>query len=215
MTDTPQERIARAIIAELRKQATEMAGDPHPHPFVDDEMGTDQTYIDGVCNLDRVGEALIDAGLILPSFDITKPIDLDGDAKLGIAVLDRYRNTAGPFTVGDAGRLIETIERMRVRIADLYALGLMAEEMGEVIQLIGKGLRFGMDAPRADGQTARMMLPLEMGDASAAIDFVCMDGIAPFHAVIAQREAKKAKLLNPDSRDDEGKRLAPTPRGAR
>jgi len=171
---------------------------------------------DGTHAYERARKAGINAiaDLMPEPFDITKPIDDDSNAKLGIAVLDRYRNSAGPLTPGDAGRLIQTIERMRTRIADLYALGLMTEEFGEVLQLIGKGLRFGMDHARADGQTARMMLPLEMGDASAAIDFACMDGIAPYQAVIGQREAKKVKLLNPESRDDQGARLAPEPRGS-
>jgi hypothetical protein len=172
---------------------------------------------DGIHAYERARQAGINAiaDLMPAPFDVTKPIDDDSDAKLAVAVLDRYRNAAGPITPGDAGRLIQTIERMRARIADLYALGLMTEEFGETLQLIGKGLRFGMDHARADGQTARMMLPLEMGDASAAIDFACMDGIAPFNEVIAQREAKKKKLLSPDSRDDEGHRLAPEPRGRR
>ena len=100
-------------------------------------------------------------------------------------------------------------------LSDLYALGLVAEEMGEVIQLIGKWLRFGPDHARRDGESARTLMPTEMGDVVAAMDFACLDGIASFRDVIRRREAKKAKLLNPESRDDQGCRLAPEPRGVR
>lgn len=100
-------------------------------------------------------------------------------------------------------------------IADLYALGLVAEEMGEVVQLVGKWLRFGPDHARNDGETARVLLPNEMGDAEAAIHFACLDGLVSFSDVISRREAKKARLLDPASRDDEGRRLAPEPRGSR
>lgn len=109
----------------------------------------------------------------------------------------------------------ELMEKAAERLADLYALGLLAEEMGETIQLVGKWLRFGPDHARSDGETARALLPTEMGDASAAIDFACLDGLVSFDAVVERHAAKKAKLLNPDSRDDEGRRLAPEPRGQR
>lgn len=106
------------------------------------------------------------------------------------------------------------------KLRDLYALGLMAEEAGELVQIIGKALRFGMDAPGPDvapyhGQSARQLLPIEMGDMGAAIDFACLDGLALFSAVIGRREQKKAKLLSPASLDSGGFRLAPEPRGRR
>lgn len=107
------------------------------------------------------------------------------------------------------------VEDVTEKLSDLYALGLVTEEAGEVLQLIGKWLRFGPDHARSDGETARAMLPTEMGDLSAALDFACLDGIASFREVISRRECKKERLLNPDSRDDAGRRLAPEPRGIR
>lgn len=99
-------------------------------------------------------------------------------------------------------------------LANLYAVGLVAEEMGEVLQLLGKGLRFGLDTPGRDGTTARENLPDELGDVEAAIHFACRDGIVPFPETIAARERKKTKLLDPASLDQQGDRLAPEPRGS-
>jgi hypothetical protein len=99
-------------------------------------------------------------------------------------------------------------------LAELYALGLMAEEMGESIQLIGKWLRFGPDHARTTGETARAMLPSELGDVRASIDFALADGLVDRVATDARGKAKLARLLDPESRDDEGRRLAPEPRGA-
>jgi hypothetical protein len=98
-----------------------------------------------------------------------------------------------------------------------YALGLLVEEMGESLQLIGKALRFGLDTPgvkRLDGtvdmeQTPRSMLPIELGDVAAGIDFACMGGLIRFCDQIAARERKKDKLLDPDALDNLGRRLAP------
>lgn len=109
----------------------------------------------------------------------------------------------------------QAVDEAATLLADMYALGLMAEEMGEAIQLIGKGLRFGMDTPGRTGETARQMLPAELGDVEAAIHFGCVDGIAAFTDVIRARETKKARLLSPDSVDQQGNRLAPEPRGQR
>jgi hypothetical protein len=128
-----------------------------------------------------------------------------------LAALAAYQQAdeEGVMVLVSRQALDEAISTLR----DLYALGLMAEEMGEVIQLVGKWLRFGPDHARNDGESARSLLPMEMGDVAAAMDFASLDGIAPFPEVIARREAKKAKLLSPDSRDDQGGRLAPEPRG--
>jgi hypothetical protein len=133
-----------------------------------------------------------------------------------IEVLDALRN----YRQADPDGVMVLVSRQALdeaigTLSDLYALGLVAEEMGEVIQLVGKWLRFGPDHARRDGDSARSLMPIEMGDVAAAIDFACFDGIAPFHQVIARREEKKAKLLNPASLDDQGGRLAPEPRGPR
>lgn len=101
-----------------------------------------------------------------------------------------------------------------------YALGLMVEEMGETLQLVGKALRFGLDTPGrigADGQvdmslTPRTLLPIETGDVLAAIDF------AFAHRVMDEDSTEKAhcrkinKLLDPAALDNLGKQLAPQPK---
>lgn len=98
--------------------------------------------------------------------------------------------------------------------AERYALGLMVEEMGETLKLIGKALRFGLDAPGPDnaeyeGRTARQMLPTEMGDLLAAIDFAVLAKIATGAEVSNRAGSKLRRLLDPDSRDAQGNRLAP------
>jgi len=67
---TPQETIAAAILAELRAQmnSDENKGDIG---WIDSENGTDQVVLDGRFNLDRVGEALLDAELVLVSPEAT------------------------------------------------------------------------------------------------------------------------------------------------
>lgn len=42
--------------------------------------------------------------------------------------------------------------------ATQYALGLLTEEAGEVLQTIGKALRFGLDSPGPNGRTARQLM---------------------------------------------------------
>lgn len=98
-------------------------------------------------------------------------------------------------------------------LRDLYGLGLMVEECGELAQIVGKWLRFGPDRAGPGGATARQLLPREAGDAAAAIDWSGLDGLFTFASLIGQREAKKARLLDPASLDDQGRRLAPQPRG--
>ena len=95
-----------------------------------------------------------------------------------------------------------------------YALGLMVEEMGETLKLIGKALRFGLDTPgpatpEYRGLTAREMLPFEVGDLHAAIRWAAMAGVVKMSAANVAETAKLAKLLNPESRDAQGNRLAP------
>lgn len=97
---------------------------------------------------------------------------------------------------------------------DQYALGLMVEEMGETLKLIGKSLRFGLDAPgpnnaEYEGRTARQMLPGEVGDLHAAIRFAAMAGIFKMTDANDHEAAKMAKLLDPKSVDANGNRLAP------
>lgn len=95
-----------------------------------------------------------------------------------------------------------------------YAMGLMVEEMGETLKLIGKALRFGIDAPGPNnaeyqGRTARQMIPLEVGDLHAALRFAAMAGVFSMVDANASEAAKIDKLLNPQSKDAQGNRLAP------
>jgi hypothetical protein len=94
--------------------------------------------------------------------------------------------------------------------AETYALGLLVEEAGESAQMVGKWLRFGPDHTRNDGVTARKLLPVEVGDLLAAIDYATAAGVLDPDAVAAQRARKFAKLTNAASCDDEGRRLAPS-----
>lgn len=95
-----------------------------------------------------------------------------------------------------------------------YALGLGVEEAGEFLQLIGKALRFGLDAPGPEGapyhsMSARQLLPVEAGDLSAAMHFGEIAGVWDSEDAAARLQIKLRKLLNPESRDAQGNRLAP------
>lgn len=99
-------------------------------------------------------------------------------------------------------------------IAERYAMGLMVEEMGETLKLIGKALRFGLDTPgpktpEYGGLTARQMMPVEAGDLRAAIRWAEMAGVLKGSLVSLAEAGKLEKLLDPLSRDAHGNRLAP------
>ena len=102
---------------------------------------------------------------------------------------------------------------------EAYCLGLLTEEAGEVLQLVGKALRFGIDTPgvkRLDGTvdyalTSRSMLPVELGDLLAGIDFAIAHGVIDAAALAEQRRRKFAKLTDPTVMDNLGRPLAPQP----
>lgn len=99
-------------------------------------------------------------------------------------------------------------------IAEDYARGLLGEEAGEIVQMLGKAARFGIDTPGPDrapyfGATAREGLELECGDMLAAIDWAIEAGLIRRTVIDGQRARKLAKLLDPESRDNLGRRLAP------
>lgn len=101
-----------------------------------------------------------------------------------------------------------------------YALGLWVEEMGECLKLIGKALRFGLDTPgpiggEYEGMTARQLLQGEGGDLAAALEYAARAGILDPAQVKDARDMKLAKLTNPESKDNLGRRLAPDPEDAR
>jgi NTP pyrophosphatase (non-canonical NTP hydrolase) len=109
--------------------------------------------------------------------------------------------------------------------AETYGTALLTEEIGEVIivcgtilQLVGKAGRFGMDTPGVKDPltgiidmsvTPRTKLVEETGDLIAAIDYLCHRGILDIDAVYKRRSHKLKKLLDPDSKDNLGRRLAP------
>ena len=104
--------------------------------------------------------------------------------------------------------------------AETYALGLLAEECGEVVQLVGKALRFGIDTPGrlgADGrvthETPRSLLLSEVGDLLAAIDFAVAHDLLDLLSIEQARTRKSRRLLNPAALDNLGQPLAPQPVG--
>jgi hypothetical protein len=67
-----------------------------------------------------------------------------------------------------------------------YALALLVEECGEILQLLGKAERFGIDTPGVKGPltghvdmnvTSRVRLNIECGDILAAIDYAAAAGV--------------------------------------
>lgn len=100
----------------------------------------------------------------------------------------------------------------------LYALGLLAEEAGEIVQLVGKALRFGLDTPgikepngTISPDTPRSRLPAEIGDLFAAAVFACAHGLLDGAAIDQAKESKLSRLLDPAARDNLGRQLAPQP----
>lgn len=102
--------------------------------------------------------------------------------------------------------------------AQAYALALLTEECGEVLQTIGKAGRFGIDTPGVKDPytgnvdmsiTPRSALAKELGDLMAAIDYAAKAGIIDYSAVRERYIAKCAKLFDPTSVDNLGRRLAP------
>ena len=95
-----------------------------------------------------------------------------------------------------------------------YALGLLAEEAGEIAQVVGKAFRFGLKAKRKDDQDISDLLHEEVGDILAAADYAVMTGLLDRNRLELRRAAKLARLLDPDSRTHTGARLAPPPASA-
>ena len=92
-----------------------------------------------------------------------------------------------------------------------YTLGLLAEECGEVVQEIGKAWRFGLTTPTTQGSrgTAHDHITTELGDVLAAIRYAAARGVVDLDQIEARAEMKLTRLLDPDSRDNLGRRLAP------
>jgi NTP pyrophosphatase (non-canonical NTP hydrolase) len=102
--------------------------------------------------------------------------------------------------------------------AEEYGMNLLVEEMAEVLQGIGKRGRFGMDTPGVKDPltglvdmsiTPRTYMAKELGDVMAAIDYCVARGIFNKRDIMQYRLRKLWKLLNPESKDNLGRRLAP------
>ncbi len=101
---------------------------------------------------------------------------------------------------------------------ETYGLALLTEECGETLQLIGKAGRFGLDTPCVKDPltgvvdmsvTPRTKLVEELGDLLAAIEYLSRRGVVDGDAVYLRYSAKLEKLLDPESRDNLGRQLAP------
>ena len=90
-----------------------------------------------------------------------------------------------------------------------YTLGLLTEECGEVSQAAGKCIRFGIDTPGPKSLTGREMLNLECGDILAANEYGIQKGVLDKEKIQKYMSNKLEKLLNPNSVDNLGRRLAP------
>lgn len=102
--------------------------------------------------------------------------------------------------------------------AETYGLALLTEECGEVLQLIGKAGRFGIDTPGVKDPltgivditvTPRTKLIEECGDLIAAIHYLACRGVIDSGALDNRMIIKLKKLLDPNSKDNLGRRLAP------
>ena len=94
-----------------------------------------------------------------------------------------------------------------------YGIGLLIEEMGEVAQLLGKYMRFGDEpspaGPPHYGLGARENLDKEIGDVLAALAYLSEAGFTNTSRIQSFSEMKFDKLINPNSKDCNGNRLAP------
>jgi hypothetical protein len=114
------------------------------------------------------------------------------------------------------GAVIPAGQICHLRIDEIYGLGLIAEESGEIVQLVGKALRFGVDArgpagPPSHGSHVRELLPIEVGDILAAIRYLALTGLLDLVDAERCADAKLNKLLDPSSVLADGRRLAPPP----
>lgn len=112
----------------------------------------------------------------------------------------------------------EASETVELTGIEQYALGLLVEEPGEVLQLVGKALRFGLDTPGVKDAltgevdmslTPRTALAKELGDVLAVIEYTLRRGVVDRDAVNKQQFRKLGKLLDPEALDNLGRRLAP------
>lgn len=73
-------------------------------------------------------------------------------------------------------------------------LNILQEECAEVIQVISKCRRFGIDNSHKDGITQRQKLTQEIGDVSAMISLLIDHGVVSVEDIEIAEQAKFAKL---------------------
>ncbi len=79
--------------------------------------------------------------------------------------------------------------------AQVERLALLAEEMGEAIQAIGKVLRHGLDNYHPHGGPLnRTRLEFEMGDVLQALDMLVDAGDLSMPVILEHQAEKKAKV---------------------
>ena len=94
-----------------------------------------------------------------------------------------------------------------------YALSLVTSECGELLAAIGRAGRFGLDTPPTKDfpifEKDRILE--EMGDVLAAIEYYALrcGSIGDYYRICGYAAAKGKKLLDPNSKDNLGRRLAP------
>lgn len=76
---------------------------------------------------------------------------------------------------------------------EIEALALLAEECGEVIQIIGKIFRHGLDSNWLDNPTNRELLETEIGDVLLAVGFVSVLMLKE-SAILKRIETKPEKM---------------------
>ncbi|WP_262267006.1 MULTISPECIES: hypothetical protein [Microvirga] len=101
-------------------------------------------------------------------------------------------------------------EGARVTAIEAYCLGKLISEAGELGQVAGNALCFGIDTPD-HGKAARVRIEEELGDLHAAMTFAACHGIIRSHAVAHHSIRKLQKLLDPRQKDNLGRPLAPQP----
>lgn len=87
-----------------------------------------------------------------------------------------------------------------------YSLALLSEESAEVGKEASKAIRFGYDTP------AKESLCDEIGDFIAALEYATKRGLfnqEDVERIESSAKKKLSKLLDPNSTDNLGRRLAP------
>ena len=83
----------------------------------------------------------------------------------------------------------------RLTPSEAERLALLAEELGEAVQAIGKVLRHGYESSHpSGGPTNREALERELGDVRHAMIRICLAGDLRKEAIHARAEAKAASV---------------------